>query len=456
MRTHRHLTALLFGQKLDVVFPADVLFPPLSPLPLNGTTNPDHGHSGQGFEDKAVGSWANGLDYAVTPGPGVNVPSVANYIDLIEKYAYANHVLQSNEGPSFDAHQYAIAGQSGGLSDSGITPEGMTENALPASPDFSTYAPPGEGTCYSATAPPHGQHVDTVNMYSPYPTPSPSSAPPCVEYQTIFDVLVNAQTPPTPEPYDLWQYAAKDTTSIWSAPMAIEHLYTAYSSDASDKSQQPFAVDPDAENFVLNITGSVSPTPNPSRPFAWLTYITPCVPESDHPNHLASDGSGVDNGPEWLAWLLNAIGSSSYWDSTAVIVTWDDWGGFYDGYRPTPWPYHPTPNPYGPPPTGNPKDPNEWGFRVPMIVISPYVKSRNYVATELESQGAILNFVETIFDLTPNALGGDDFNNGGNDLTDMFSMDRSPLTWSSLTTLFTPAPVGACPTPSQLLPPSSR
>jgi phospholipase C len=172
---------------------------------------------------------------------------------------------------------------------------------------------------------------------------------------------------------------AFDQFSIWSAPMAIQHLYAPYASASPAIPQQPFAVDPDAENWILN--------------------------ESDHPNKLAPGNNGFDDGPDWLAYVLNAVGGSAYWQNTAVVVTWDDWGGFYDNYSPTPWPFHATPNPYGTP-TGNPQDPNEWGFRVPLIVISPYVKSRGYISSARISQGAILNFIETVFSLPLKRAGG--------------------------------------------------
>jgi hypothetical protein len=250
-----------------------------------------------------------------------------------------------------------------------------------------------------------------------------------------------ASAAPTTSPYYLWQYIAMDDQSIWSAPMAIHHLYNAYSADPNpSKTGQPFAVDPDAENFVLNVTSSTSPTPNPARPFAELTYITPCLGESDHPNNVAPGGNSFDDGPDWLAYVLNAIGSSPYWNNTAVVITWDDWGGYYDNFSPSPWPRHPS---------GNVHDPNEWGFRVPLIVVSPWVKSKGYISSTLISQGAILNFVENTFGLPSHVLGGDDSANGSNDLTDMLYFGaHMPMPWTALPTNFHPHYHKVCPSPS--------
>ena len=71
---------------------------------------------------------------------------------------------------------------------------------------------------------------------------------------------------------------------------------------------------------------------------------------SDHPG--INDGSG----PSWVAPIVNAIGNSQYWSNTVIFITWDDWGGWYDHVAPT------VINSY------------EYGFRVPLIVVSPFAK----------------------------------------------------------------------------------
>ena len=42
----------------------------------------------------------------------------------------------------------------------------------------------------------------------------------------------------------------------------------------------------------------------------------------------------ADTGPSWVASIVNAIGESAYWKTTAIIIVWDDWGGFYDNVPP--------------------------------------------------------------------------------------------------------------------------
>jgi phospholipase C len=105
-----------------------------------------------------------------------------------------------------------------------------------------------------------------------------------------------------------------------------------------------------------------------------VTFITPSAAESDHTGR--NDGSG----PSWVAAIVNAIRESAYWKSTAIVVVWDDWGGWYDHVAPRIY------NSY------------EVGFRVPMIVISPYAK-RKYVSHEKYEFDSILRFIEDTFEL---------------------------------------------------------
>jgi phospholipase C len=436
-------TGNLFGADLDLEEPSTI-----SPLPsaesLQYGQDPGHKHWHDFYDEATKDKWPTyspNSGYWYVPSPTAPASSgTNNYIMLIEQFAYANHVLQSNEGPSFVAHQYAIAGQSGGLPDSNIAENGITEN-----PPNGSGTPPGDGDCYDTPS------TTMVDMYTAYPTPpatphGTASPETCNEYPTIFDALMTAQPSPVPTD-DVWQYVADDKESIWAAPMAVQHLYDAYSS-ASDVGSQPFAVDADAKNFILNATLSTSPSPSPYRPFAYLTYLTPCLGESDHPNTSAlwpsPHQSAYDDGPDWLAYIVDALGGSTYWANTAIIVTWDDWGGFYDNFSPTPWPYHTASNPYG----GNLQDPNEWGFRVPLMVISPYAIS-GYIYTPLMSQGAILNFIESVFSLPTHVVGADDLANGNQNLMAMFNFSQTPLPGPTIPSNFTPdSGAAACPPPT--------
>ncbi len=107
---------------------------------------------------------------------------------------------------------------------------------------------------------------------------------------------------------------------------------------------------PDYANVVTPPTTILSDISTGSLP--GMSWVLPADSKhSDHPGNRSNEG------PSWVAAVVNAVGNSQYWNSTAIIVTWDEWGGFYD---------------HVPPPMMN--DYMELGFRVPLLVISPYAK----------------------------------------------------------------------------------
>jgi phospholipase C len=103
-----------------------------------------------------------------------------------------------------------------------------------------------------------------------------------------------------------------------------------------------------------------------------VTWITPSGPDSEHPP------SSVHQGQAYVASIVNAAMESPDWDSTAIFLSWDDWGGFYD---------HVTPPAV---------DANGYGLRVPGIVISPYAR-QGYIDHQMLSSDAYLKFIEDDF-----------------------------------------------------------
>jgi len=97
-------------------------------------------------------------------------------------------------------------------------------------------------------------------------------------------------------------------------------------------------------------------------------------------------------GPAWVASIVNAVGQSrcGYWKDTAVVITWDDWGGWYDHVKPPVLP-------------GNQGD-YQLGFRVPLMVVSARTKPGTVVNTDLDF-GSVLRFVEENFGLGVGGLG---------------------------------------------------
>ena len=121
---------------------------------------------------------------------------------------------------------------------------------------------------------------------------------------------------------------------------------------------------------------------------AGVVWSMPDGANSDHPN-LNTGG-----GPAWIASIVTASGTQqacpggeSYWQDTAIVVTWDDWGGFYDHVPP---PRIGQPNGWG---TGY-----TYGFRVPLLVVSAYTPA-GYVDNDDHDFGSILRMVETNFNV---------------------------------------------------------
>jgi phospholipase C len=133
-----------------------------------------------------------------------------------------------------------------------------------------------------------------------------------------------------------------------------------------------------------------------------VTWIIPDYVDSDH------SGAKSTTGPSWVASLVNAVGGSRFWDSTAVFVIWDDWGGWYDHVSPPQL------------------DVQGLGFRVPMLAISPYSKV-NYVSHVQYESAGILNFVESVFDL-PALQAADKRANG---FDDIFDFTKKPRPYSA-------------------------
>jgi phospholipase C len=103
-----------------------------------------------------------------------------------------------------------------------------------------------------------------------------------------------------------------------------------------------------------------------------VSWIVPSDVVSEHPPH------SIRAGQAFVTSLINAVETSADWDTSAIFLTWDDWGGFYDHVRP-------------------PRvDQNGYGLRVPGLVVSPYAR-RGYVDHQVLSFDAYVRFIEDDF-----------------------------------------------------------
>ncbi|HZA20826.1 MAG TPA: alkaline phosphatase family protein [Actinomycetota bacterium] len=106
-----------------------------------------------------------------------------------------------------------------------------------------------------------------------------------------------------------------------------------------------------------------------------VSWVVPGPGVNEHPG-----GPSVCVGENWTVQHINAIMRSKYWKSTAIFITWDDFGGFYD---------------HEPPPH---YDIMGLGPRVPMLIISPWTK-QGFVDQTVYEFSSVLAFIETIFGL---------------------------------------------------------
>ena len=364
---------------------------PLSPINLGSVgSNPDTydlGHRHIDFLSMYDGGLMDGADLVLC-GPTPNCPpnaqfmyvmpsDVQPYFAMAEQYTFGDRMFQTNEGPSFPAHQFIISG---------------------------TSAPTATSTLFAAETPtlqeagcvaPAGIVVTMIDA-----TGSEANFPPqypCFDHPTLSDLL-DAQGV-------TWRYYAYSEGSIWNGPSAIDHICQPQTSSAG----------------TLNCKGPLY-TQNVSTPptkvltdiangqLQQVSWVIPGALYSDHSN--ASNGSG----PAWVASIVNAIGNSSYWSNTAIIITWDDWGGWYDHVAPTVI-----------------DDGVSWGsgyvygFRVPLIVVSPYANA-GYISHTTHDFGSILKFVETNFNLP--SLGYAD--SPADDLSDCFNLNQTPIVFQTI------------------------
>lgn len=289
----------------------------------------------------------------------VNPSEVTPYFAMAEKYTFGDRMFQTNQGPSFPAHQFIISGTS--------APTASSDLFAAENPHL-----PAAGDVVGCTAP-TGEYVLLID-----PSGAESSSQyPCFEHPTLVDELDQKSVS--------WKYYTPTPGSIWTGPNAIQHLRNG----------------PDWTNNVITPSTQIL-TDISSGQLPQVSWVIPTAAASDHAS--SNDGSG----PSWVASIVNAIGASQYWSNTAIIITWDDWGGWYDHVAPK------ISNSY------------EYGFRVPLIVVSPYAKQA-YVSHVTHDFGSILKFIEEVFDVP--ALGYAD--TPADDLADCFNLEQTPIVFQS-------------------------
>ena len=304
----------------------------------------------------------------------VQASDVEPYFQMAEQYTFADRMFQTNQGPSFPAHQFIISGTSAPSATSNLFAAGNTSG--------------GTGCAAAPGA--------SVGLIDPNGNESGSTYP-CFEHPTLSDELDAKGLS--------WRYYTPSANFIWTGPDAIQHIC-----QAQTQNGQMACTGSEWSNVIIPPKQVLTDIAN--NQLAAVSWVIPTGQNSDHAGFVT-----VTGGPSWVASIVNAIGTSSYWADTAILITWDDWGGWYDHV----------------PPRQVIHDGKSWGsgyvygFRVPLIVVSPYAKAA-YVSHVTHDFGSILNLIEQVFGLP--SLGYADAH--ADDLSDCFNFNQTPLQFQTI------------------------
>jgi phospholipase C len=352
----------------------------LQPIDLSAPYDLGHKHSD--FALEYDGGKLDGFDGDKSACQGVTIcisrglraygyvpqDEVKPYFIMAERYTFGDRMFQTNQGPSFPAHQYIISGTSTIADGSALR---AADNPL------SPQAGNSGGGCDSSPG-------SLVFLIDPAGKVG-QTAFPCFRRLSLMELIDRKSL--------TWRYYQNTTgAGLWNAPDAIEQI-RASPSYKNVKSPSSAVLTAIAKGRLADVV-----------------WVTPSARESDHARD--TDGSG----PSWVATIVNAIGESRYWANTAIFVTWDDWGGWYDHVAP------PIYNSY------------ELGFRVPLIVISPYAKT-HYISHVQHEFGSILKFSEETFGL-PSMHTTDE---RADDLSDCFDFSQPPTKFKPIPARFPPS-----------------
>jgi phospholipase C len=309
------------------------------------------------------------------------------YMRLAESYGWANYMFQTNQGPSYPAHQFLFGGSSAPSADDDRKGIFASENTAIAGCD----APAGERV----------QLIDSSGVEAPGNTIFP-----CFERTTLSDLLGDKGIS--------WRYYAVDTVikAIWDAPNSIQHICVA-SGGACTGNLYTDNVDMTPADIFTDI-GNCN--------LRQVSWVTPVGNNSDH----AGNGQGT-GGPDWVASIVNAVGKSkcknsdksSYWNSTAILITWDDWGGWYDHEPPTI--------------LKGVQRGYQYGFRVPFLFVSAYTPVQ-FVSNTRYDFGSILRTIENNFGIPEGALAFAD-SRSANDLSAFYSFTLPPRLFKTIPTV---------------------
>jgi phospholipase C len=281
-------------------------------------------HNGGRMDGFAIGEY--GPDFAYSQFDREDVP---NYFHWADEYALCDNVFASVAGPSYPNHLFFIAGEAGGAIDN---PENIRTRVLEDGRVFKSWGCDAFGDDVYVMVRDDDGHLGKHNT--------------CFTFETTGELLSRANV-------DWASYSADPYQAgyIWQAYSSVEGVYR----DEELWDEHIWPVD----DLLRDIEANALPS---------VTWVTPRFQLSDHPPF------STKHAHNWVTDIVNGVMRSEMWESIAIFITWDEWGGLYDHVVPPKF------------------DGIDLGFRVPMIVISPYAK-RGYVDDAQAEFSAPLRFV---------------------------------------------------------------
>jgi phospholipase C len=319
--------------------------------------------------DTAVTKWRKGQEPVTYPYSYLDRKDSAPYWAMAQQYVLADRMFPTEWGPSFTAHIDLIAATTF-----------LNDAKTLALVDTPSVGPWGCDSPKGATTPTLDSQLHRVLK----------GAFPCF---TRFATLAH----PLDAKGVSWRYYAP----IVHGPGGIYSAFDAISDVRNGPDWSKDVISPQTQI----LTDAAKP-----GGLASVTWVVPTGIDSDHA------GNNSDTGPSWVAAIVNTIGKSPSWPSTAIIVLWDDWGGWYDNLAPPQLDFL------------------GLGERVPAIVISPYAKT-NYVSHTPYEFGSILKFTESAFNLP--SLGFSDERATG--ISDAFDFSQKPRAFKVIPAKYPPS-----------------
>jgi phospholipase C len=259
---------------------------------------------------------------------------IPNYWSYARHFVLQDHMFQPDLSWSMPAHLYMVSGWSAKCSKKGDPMSCVDAIQAPGSP-------PGEPQNTTGAIPDYAWTDLTYLLYTHHVSwryyVAKGNQPDCAD-SAMFCAPVpqSSKTPGIWNPLPWFDTVRKDAQLANIAP--LQDLYTA------------------ARNGTLPA----------------VSWVAPAQAVSEHPPGTVTAGQSYVTG------LINTIMRSKDWSSTAIFLSWDDWGGFYDHVVP-------------------PKvDFQGYGLRVPGLVISPYAR-RGFIDHQVLSHDAYLKFIEDDF-----------------------------------------------------------